>query len=189
MSSSYTLVGLAGKAGSGKDFIASRYLAPLGYHKVSLAWLLKWAAVAQGRMTWEEAFITKPEEKRTILQHMGTNEWRVEYGDDVWLTGIDAICRTMQAEWGIDKFVVADVRFKNELAGVQKYGRVFRVKAPLRNALMQLTPEQRMHKSEIDLDDVPDTAFDAVIHNDVGFENSLSRQMELLVGVPQLALL
>jgi hypothetical protein len=98
------------------------------------------------------------------------------------------MCQTFAAEWGVTKFVVADVRFKNELAAVQRLGKVYRIAAPMRVEMSSLTQAQRLHVSETDLDDIPDTQFDGVVYNDLGFEGSVMSQLEQLVGLTQLEL-
>lgn len=168
-STPYTLVSLSGNVGSGKDWLAQHYFRHQGYAQLSFAWLLKWVAVAQGRCTWAEAFETKPHDVRTMLQHMGTDEWRATYGEDVWVRGLDAVARTWALCNGVTKFVIADARFENEVAAVRALGgTTVRVVAPTRVANNGLTPEQRQHRSEVEMARMPDTAFDLVVHNDPG---------------------
>lgn len=172
------LLGLSGKAGAGKNYIARTVLAPLGYREVALADELKIRAIATGVATYEEAFHTKPPRVRTWMQQEGTERGRQLFGEDVWVNALLARMARVQETWGIDTFVVTDVRFPNEVTGIQAAGgRVLRVDAPERVAASPLSPEARQHASETALDGFD--GFDGVIQNDPVFGHTVAWQMHV----------
>lgn len=148
------VLGLSGKAGSGKDYIAANYLKPLGFLPIALADAIKEEAVARGLCTYEEAFHTKPPHVRDLLQQLGTELGRDQYGEDIWCRRTHARMQRMAEQWGFTKFVITDVRFRNEVRFVQQEmgGEVLRVFAPDRVANNGMPDELRTHRSEIDLD-------------------------------------
>jgi hypothetical protein len=161
------LIGLSGKSGSGKDHIAQHILRPLGYHQFSLSWHFKVETVGLQHGTRQEVFHTKPNHIRQRLQLRGTEEGRMVYGDDVWCRHALEWMYIFEMHWGIDRFVLADIRYPNEVKFVQSNGGlVFRVEAPNRVAQNKLSPEQRQHDSEIALDGY--SQFDGTIYNDEG---------------------
>lgn len=167
MSSVLDVIGISGKAGSGKDYIASTYLIPAGYMPVSLADHFKITIAGRGLATYEEVFDTKPPHVRKLLQEEGTERGRNIYGEQVWCNTLEIFMRRIAERWGMNKFVVADVRFPNEVQWVQSLGgRVWRIEAPTRTLLSTLTPEARLHISETALDAF--TGFNGVINNDPG---------------------
>lgn len=179
MKSNIKLVAISGKLGTGKDFIASTHFYPLGFKQISLAWHFKNFLVGQHRLTWEEAFETKPPHVRHMLQQEGTEFGRNKYHDRIWIDTMQAWMETLNYYWGISTFICPDVRFKNELEGLQSLGAsIIRIQATKRN--LQATehnPEARLHQSEIDLDDVPLHKFDFVINNDIGNEHNVESQI------------
>lgn len=176
------VIGLSGKAGSGKDYIASRIITPkYGYVPFSIAWQVKASLVAKGVLTYEEAFVTKPPHARHLLQAEATESGRDIYGEDMWLRAADAWMRTIYEQWGIQRFVLSDIRFPNEVEYIKKMGgKVFRIIAPTRVSQSPLTVEARNHYSETALDDYPLDNFDGIIDNDIGKEDSLLQRIEQL---------
>lgn len=176
------VIGLSGKAGSGKDYIASRIITPrYGYVPFSIAWQVKASLVAKGALNYEEAFITKPPHARHLLQQEATESGRDIYGQDMWLRAADSWMRVIYENWGIQRFVLSDVRFPNEVEYIKNMGgKVFRIVAPNRVAQSPLTPEARNHYSETALDDYPLDNFDGIIDNDIGQENTLLERIESL---------
>jgi hypothetical protein len=176
------VIGLSGKAGSGKDFIASRIITPkYGYVPFSIAWHVKANLVGKGVLTYEEAFITKPPHARHLLQQEATESGRDVYGPDMWLRAADSWMRTIYESWGIQRFVLPDVRFPNEVEYIKKMGgRVFRIVAPTRVAQSPLSEEAKQHYSEVALDDYPLDKFDGIIHNDIGQEDNLVSHIQQL---------
>ena len=159
--------GISGKAGSGKDYIYRTYFKPRRFKNISLAWHFKIGAVGKGIATYEEVFLTKPPHVRKYLQEEGTERGRMVYGENLWTDTAKAWIKLWNEEWGITDFIVPDVRFINEVNFIKEMGGVvFRIDAPNRSANSPLTPEQRLHKSETELDDY--TGFDYVIKNDYG---------------------
>lgn len=171
------VVGLSGKFGTGKDYIAHKFFYPRGYKPISLAWHFKVWLVGQGKATHEEVFVTKPPNVRHLLQQAGTEEGRDVYGEDIWVDTMFEWINLFSEKWEINKFVVPDVRFPNEVEGIQRHGGiVLRVNAPQRNANAPYGSEARSHRSEISLDGY--TGFDFVIDNDYEDVGTVSTQMK-----------
>lgn len=179
------LVGISGKAGTGKDWVFRNVLRPLGFRNWSLAWHFKVWLVGRSAATHDEVFHTKPEHVRTLLQQEGTERGRLVYGEDVWCNTALEWFRLLEEEWGCDKWVVPDVRFPNEVQFIQQAGgRVYRINAPLRESTAPLTPTQRQHISETALDNFP--GFDGVLLND---PNDPPVKIQLLYHMQQHGLL
>jgi hypothetical protein len=158
------IVGLSGKAGTGKDYLATTYMKPLGFHPISMAWHMKLAVVGKGLASYDEVFKTKPPEVRRLLQEEGTERGRKVWGEDVWCNTTMAWIRLINEQWGVDRFVIPDIRFPNELAMVKSAGgHVWRLIAPVREASNGLSAQARQHESEIALDGYD--FFDAYISN------------------------
>lgn len=170
---SIQIIGLSGKAGTGKDWIFENYLRPAGYHRWALADHFKIWAVGRGLATYEEVFHTKPPHVRKALQQIGTEEGRLVYGENVWLDTTWAWMHHLASMWGIEKFCVTDARFPNEVEYIQSHGgKVLRIIAPQREAASELTAEARAHISETALDTFPLTNYDGIINNDPGVHRS-----------------
>jgi hypothetical protein len=180
MSNNFSVLGLSGKAGSGKDYIFEHFLRPVGYHRWALADHFKIWIVGKGEATHEEVFLTKPPEIRKLLQEEGTERGRNVYGESVWVNTAFAWFRLLNETWGINKFLISDIRFPNEVEAVQNAGgKVFRIHAPGRVVKNKLTPEQRLHISETALNDY--TKFDDFIYNDFEFAETVSMQLQKLL--------
>lgn len=159
------LVGLSGKAGSGKDWVTQHVLRPLGYFQVSFADHLKITAVGRGLASYTEVYLTKPDHVRKFMQEEGTERGRNVYGENIWINTAFAWMQLLEERNGIDKFVVADVRFPNEADAVKAGGGVLiRLDAPKRVSQTRLTAAQRAHLSETAMDNY--TGYTAVFAND-----------------------
>jgi|JI9StandDraft_1071089.scaffolds.fasta_scaffold135727_1 hypothetical protein len=127
--SAMKIIGLTGKAGSGKDSVGE-VLEALGFARHSLAGELKQAVLdldpfvtAGVRISeivndigMDEAKRTYPEVRR-LLQVFGTEVIR-ERNEDFWIDTIDGILEDAAPE----RVVITDVRFDNEAAWVHSLG-------------------------------------------------------------------
>lgn len=142
------LIGLVGRAGSGKSTVAEHLVSAHGFRQEAFAAPLKDAAVAifgwsradlEGdtpeRRAWREkidvwwaARLRMPElTPRWVLQHLGTEVMRANFHEDIWVA---AMQRRLQAR-GKDDVVVSDVRMLNEAWAIREAGGVLvRVERP-----------------------------------------------------------
>jgi hypothetical protein len=176
------VIGLSGKAGSGKDFIHQKYLKPRGWYQFSMAWHFKVWLVAAGRFSHDDVFHIKPPEVRRTLQVAGTELGRDVYGYDIWLRVIEEWFILLGELWGIDKFVIPDIRFINERDFIQNKlgGYVIRVVAPSREQQSGLDQLARQHASESEMDLMSDDEFNAIIVNEpnVDVEKEVENALE-----------
>jgi len=177
------IIGLSGKSGHGKDYVARILFDMWGYYPLPFALIVKLDAISKFGATYEETFITKPPHTRQLLQKVGTESGRQFYGDGVWVTATLTVARWMEEMWGINKFCIPDVRFKNEMGVLQSNKhKVFHV---IGDSTIQtkfgLTGEAARHASEVDLDDVTITTWDGVIINEYGKRDKVIDQLERLL--------
>lgn len=168
------IIGISGHAENGKDTVCANIEAVLGRHgsrvvRIGFADALKSDC---RKMGWDGV---KDEKGRAMLQKEGV--LRRTEDPNYW---IGRAFDSMRADPFVATtvFVIPDVRFRNEADAIRaEGGEVWRVnryrwvgleRAPWENSL---TPEQRAHSSEIDLDDYP---FDAVIENPDEMPNVLA---------------
>lgn len=146
------LIGLTGKAGSGKSYIAREVLAKrAGYIPLSLAGPMKAALAARGAIPAEEATgqIDKSDRTRRILQVYGTELGRDLYHEDVWVSEIEWWLAWFIQEAGIDNFVITDIRYPNEAEWVESLGGIV-IRVTGRGGLPGSAAD---HPSETALDD------------------------------------
>ena len=179
MKSMAIIIGLSGKMGSGKDYIASKYIIPFFTSKSinciqwSFADQIKVNVMAKRNIAFNDVYISKTKATRTLLQHEGTENGRDIIGKDIWINYFDAWRQILTAR-GIKVLITSDVRFSNEAEYIKSQGGLLiKIVAPGRN-------EQRLqnetggdvddyhriknHASECDLDFYPE--FDLEINND-----------------------
>lgn len=179
--SKYQVLGLAGKAGSGKDYVYTHVIKPRGFMQVSLAWHFKADLIGKGAITFEEAFVTKPPKIRTLLQFVGTELGRNIFGRSVWCDTLVAWMDIYNHHWGATQFVIPDVRFINEMEFIQNDldGKVLKIEAPDRSGGTTLDDIQRAHPSEAEMDGIRDNEFDGILHNDPD-DTNLPHQVNVL---------
>lgn len=179
----YKVIGLSGKAGVGKDYVYLNHLKPVGFTQISLSWHFKADLIGKGAITFEEAFMTKPPNIRTLLQIQGTELGRNIFGQSIWCDTLVAWMDIFNFHWDVDQFVIPDVRFINEMNFIQDDldGKVIRIIAPGRSYGTSLDTTQRAHPSEAEMDGIIDSSFDGLLYNDPG-DPDLREQLEALLG-------
>ena len=174
------LIGLTGKARSGKDTIATYLWTRYAYTRVAFADPLKAAAQEVFGLTDDQTW--NPELKETIIpywamsprtmfQLMGTEVLQPVFGTDVWikrwLINYKLLCDT-------DHIVVPDVRREEEAAAIIDRGGVI---VRVERAEAGLTGESGKHSSE---SGIPDSMVKFVIHNNSSL-GELERQVDALI--------
>ncbi len=170
-------IGISGKMGSGKDYIAENYIKKYIEEElkekcitISFADMLKINLMVRHDIKLNELYGgRKTQEIRKLLQIEGTEKGRNIYGEDIWIRYLEAWSELHKSR-GIKYIIIPDVRFKNEYNFIKKNnGIIFRINSPNRND-KRLREEGdinyeiiKNHLSEIELDDFK---FDIIINND-----------------------
>ena len=190
------IIAFSGKLGSGKDYVAQQFIQELNKIDpkntlfLGLADQLK-INLAVDYPNYEDEFFglkNRTEFSRTIMQQTGQAGQDL-FDDLIWVRLLFATMRLYNTR-GVKRFVVTDVRYKQELTYFLSHGaKVFRIIAEDRTTNKVLaetqTPEGLSaithHKSEIDLDDVPLNAFTGVIDNSVVNQDNLMSVIRSLI--------
>lgn len=194
------VIGIYGKMGTGKDYICNHYIMPFIQKKLgqnclhlSFADQIKVNVMTKDSIPYCDVFDQKTSKTRTLLQKEGTELGRKLHGEDIWIK-YWANWVHMFTNRGMENVVATDVRHKNEAEFIRKNmsGILIKVHAPQRNE-ERLQKESngdsavyhkiKEHPSECDLDDVDDTFFDVVVHNDRGnpfLDNDIQSLYEIL---------
>ena len=173
------IVGITGKLGSGKDYIANNVVIPMiksryRYLQWCFADQLKVNVMTKRYIDYKSIYEQKTSETRILLQNEGTENGRGQ-NEHIWVNYFHN-WTTVHNRRGVDLFIVSDVRFRNELDYIKSQGGIIiKVLAPKRN-LDRLNTESAncaytrnfiaSHKSECDLDMTPEGEYDMVIDND-----------------------
>jgi len=153
------IIGLTGKAGSGKDSVADHLVKNHGFFKLSFAAPLKRIICELFDMSEDQ--VNKQELKevidprygftpRWLLQHFGTEVCRKLY-PSIW---VDYLIRYYKKNWYTDegRVVVTDVRFLNEARAISNInGKIWRVTC-LNNP--KDLGEGSTHASEVEQDNI-----------------------------------
>jgi phosphomevalonate kinase len=175
------IIGLSGKMGSGKNYIAEKILFPHfkdSYNILIIGFGDQMKNELYARdltLSYDQLYDHKTFETRQKLQQYGTENGRDKYHQDIWVRGLDIQIETFQRRSGENSLVIiCDVRFINEYEYIkQKLGTVIRIEAPNRTKLRYTNEasldEKHMdkimnHRSETELDN---TVFDIIIKNDI----------------------
>jgi hypothetical protein len=174
------IIGISGKMGSGKDYIAQNYIIPyikknmLQYMCLSFADQIKINVICKNDIRYEDVFVNKSKETRRLLQIEGTENGRKQLGEDIWIKYHENWSKIHESR-GIDILLTNDVRFKNEIEYIKaKGGMMIKVIAPdrteerLRSECKgneKIYDDIKSHSSECELDDVDDKIYDIIINN------------------------
>jgi len=175
------LIGLSGKLGSGKNYIAENIIAPYFTDKYNILIIgfgdqVKNELYARDvSLTYDLLYDKKTYESRKKLQEYATEYGRDKYNQDMWIRGLDMQIETFSRRSPKEVMVIiCDVRFKNEAEYIKnKNGILFRIIANNRtnerynkesnNDISKYNIISN-HSSETDLDNY--TNFDMIINND-----------------------
>lgn len=171
------LIGLSGKARSGKDSIATHLYGEFYFKRLAFADKLKQVCKEMFDLSDEQVYGSKKEEidgrywktPRYILQHIGTEGFRF-IDPDIWhrivLKDCDKYVSPEVKTTGMIRSpkrhaVITDVRFKNEADAIrEKGGLLWRI---VREDHDGASGGIEGHASEMELDNVPDDYFDCVL--------------------------
>jgi len=181
------LLGLSGKIGSGKDYIASNFFLKKNDKKVLLvafADFLKLEYGIQNKVSYDKLYVNKDSKSRIGLQ-TSSEYYKQKYGDNYYIDALDLFIKIHQNKNNIDFFVITDVRYPNEYNYIKKMGgKIYRINAPDRT-LIKIKKEtnnnkEKMqkimsHSSEICLDNY---SFDATIDNTIG--TNIKKQLQII---------
>ena len=180
MAVKHKIIGLSGKLGSGKNYIAEKIIAPYVADKYNILIIgfgdqVKQELYARNpELTYDVLYDYKTHESRQQLQQYATENGRDKYNQNMWIRGLDMQIETFQRRSCKDTLVIiCDVRFINEAEYIKnKNGILFRIEASKRTQLrhwkeaggnLQIHQLISKHQSEIDLDKY---TFDHIIKND-----------------------
>ena len=178
------VIALSGGCKTGKDYIANILLKKLPKKNtliIAFADHFKVDAINKDDLIYEKVFGEKDELTRKKLQLIGTENGRDKYGQNIWINILNT-WMSVYNERGIERFIITDLRFKNELEFIQQLnGKIIKIIAPLRqkNNLKNQNNEILNHRSEIELKDFN---FNFQINNDYNenLENDILKLITLI---------
>lgn len=166
------IIGLLGKAGSGKTSIA-KYLQAKGYRIISFADPIKELAKEYFGLTAEEVYETKPPQARTILQGIGSLI-REQIDENYFIQ--EAANKIRYADLQAQKFCIDDIRLAEEAQFIKDAGGIV-VKVECSDSPQSLTEGQKQHITE-QIDAIP---FDRLIHAPYGSVAKLTEEIKEIV--------
>ena len=111
------LIGLIGKAGSGKTTTAKVLSGELDFEKHAFADPLKQMLINAGMCTYEECYVEKTEQSRWLMQKVGTEIFRNQVDDNWWI--LQAKGMVSEVLTRKKHIVLDDVRFPNEAQAIK----------------------------------------------------------------------
>jgi hypothetical protein len=113
------LIGLVGRAGAGKTFVANHLVQKYGFRRLSFGDPLKEMLLAAGMCTKEELWGDKTEHSRWLLQKVGTDIFRKQVDPLFWVRRTAGVVNKHIAAGG--RVVLDDIRFPEEANLVRSY--------------------------------------------------------------------
>lgn len=126
-----------------------------------------------------------PDKMGDLLQYLGTDFGRKNFGDDVWVNCLKermAKLEGLYSKMGFERviFLVSDCRFQNEFDALKGLATRVRLQCPkeIRKARCDGWRENDTHISETDLDtSVRAGLFDAVFYTDIEFAHEIAEEL------------
>jgi phosphomevalonate kinase len=189
------LIGLSGKLGSGKNYIAEKIIAPYYKDKYNILIIgfgdqVKNELYARDlELTYDLLYDNKTFESRKKLQEYATEYGRDKYNNNMWIRGLDmqieTFCKRSPKETLI---IICDVRFINEADYIKnKNGILLRIESKERTIYRYQKESNNnpdnynkisMHMSETNLDNYK---FDYIINNDNQSNDDLIKNINLFI--------
>jgi hypothetical protein len=184
------IYGFMGNIGSGKNYIAENLFLPELKNKKSLviafADYLKISAICYENLEYYKVFGEKDEKTRNKLQQLGTELGRDKYGENIWC---NILYNTMKMynDRSIERFLITDVRFENEVNFIKSLGgKIIKIYAPDRNLLklrketdndLKKIEEFSNHRSESFIRNFND--YDHILDNRIN--SDIKSQIEIII--------
>jgi len=176
------IIAIAGKAGSGKDTAGMLISEDYKVKRIAFAdpmkhFIMKCCGVP-AKVLWGPSE-AKDKRLRRLLQCLGTETMR-EYDPDVWANtligrikswenyGYDPDCNPLLPSphpCNTEAVIVTDLRFLSELVGLRKYTNAYTIKVCRDTGNPHMSQTQHEHRSESELDSIPEKLFDNVVNN------------------------
>ena len=113
ISNGIKLIGITGKAGAGKDYIANLIRKKYGYFCIAFADHMKCEMMRNCGFSFSEVYTEKTPDSRIAMQQFGMHE-RENSGINTWVDTLASWIDVINLKNNIGGFVVTDVRFDNE---------------------------------------------------------------------------
>lgn len=173
------LIGITGKAGSGKDTLADAIVLEFGAVKYNFALPLKeglnaimgWSMEMWNDRVWKEREIRwLGKSPRQCAQTLGTEWGREEVHPELWV--MLALHRfELHSQTSKVPFVIADVRFDNEARAIRRQGGV---------VIKVIRPDANPISEHVSEKGVSDEHIDHVLVNDTSLQRYLERALPVL---------
>jgi len=169
-----TIIGLCGKAGSGKSTVAQYLQENYGFERIAFADSLKEMLLKSG-IVFPSDLAKKTPYARFLLQRIGTDIMRKQVDSDFWVNKTLIRIGELISK-GKKKIVIEDVRFPNEVELIKLYnGKIIKI---IRNHNNTLNKENlKNHESESFIDQI---SADFIINN-AGTVNDLYKELEKII--------
>lgn len=184
------LIGITGKAGSGKDTLADYLVESYGFQKKSFAGPLKRGISELFSIPLDSMYDPIEKEQvnhlwnkspRELMQWLGTDILRKHIRDDFFLASIANELNNCDAH----RVVITDVRFDNEAEYLSYIGApIIKIDSGIRETITQLGKNESKHRSE---KGISERLIDFTIMNDLGiddlkqtFDSVVAEQLNIL---------
>lgn len=124
------IIGIAGKMGVGKDYIANllqqiflKQNPDLKIRLIAFGDQLKVSCSITQNIPLNSMYGDKPQQIRKLLQQTATELGRNVVGEDVWIRYLQTWLEVYNIRETIDLVIIPDVRFKNEYEWIMNYGK------------------------------------------------------------------
>lgn len=176
------IIGLSGKIGSGKNYIAEKVLYNMLTKRgknvsiIAFADYLKMICYTYDNIPYEKLFINKDEDTRKILQTRGTNIRKID--NNIFIKMLECNIKIL-FDRNVDVIIVTDVRFNIEVDFLKSINStIIRINA-INRTIDKMKDESETentlsistHKSETELDNY--NKFDYTINNDYDNEKNI----------------